>query len=86
MSRICIMSSSSSKKPLTEYGIQYDISANLAHINKQLLDKPKSAVKMNSSTRELFRKTTEVEQECRLQPTLFNIFLEWIMSDALEEP
>ena len=44
-----------------------------------------SAVQMNGSIGEWFRTTVGVRQGCLLSPTLFNIFLKWIMSDALEE-
>ena len=40
---------------------------------------------MNGSIEEWFRTTVGVRQGCLLSPTLFNIFLERIMSDALEE-
>ena len=48
-------------------------------------DKTTSAVQMNGSIGEWFRTTVGVKQRCPLSPTLFNIFLERIMSDALEE-
>ena len=86
------MSSSISKKPLTEYGMQpygppwgSTISANLVRTIEQLYDKATSAVQMNGSIGEWFRTTVGVRQGCLLSPTLFNIFLEQIMSDALEE-
>ena len=44
-----------------------------------------SAVKMNSSIGEWFGTTVGVRQGCLLSPILFSIFLERIMSDALEE-
>ena len=44
-----------------------------------------SAVQMNGRIGEWLRKTVGVRQGCLLSPTLFNIFLNWIMSDALEE-
>ena len=34
---------------------------------------------------EWFRTTAEVRQECLLSPTLFNVFLERFMTDALED-
>ena len=40
---------------------------------------------MNGSTREWFSIKVDVRQGCLLSPKLFNIFLEWILSDALEE-
>ena len=88
------MSSLISKKPLTEYGMQPygppcgstrpGISANLVRTIEQLYDKATS-VEMNGSIGEWFRTTVGVRQGCLLSPTLFNIFLERIMSDALEE-
>ena len=64
---------------------KYNISANLVHTIEQLYDKATSAVQMNGSIGEWFRKTVGVRQRYLLSPTLFNIFLKWIMSDALEE-
>ena len=64
---------------------KYNISANLVRTIDQLYDKATSAVQMNGSIGEWFRTTVGVRQGCLLSPTLFNIFLEWIMSDAVEE-
>ena len=64
---------------------KYNISANLVHNIEQLRDKATSAVQMNGSIGEWFRTTVVVRQGCLLSPTLFNIYLERVMSDALEE-
>ena len=64
---------------------KYNISANLVRTIEQLYDKATSAVQMNDSIGEWFRTTVGGRQGCLLSPTLFNIFLEQIMSDALEE-
>ena len=63
---------------------KYNISANLVRTIEQLYDKATSAVQMNGSIGEWFRTTVGVRQGCLLSPAL-NIFLERIMSDALEE-
>ena len=63
---------------------KYNISANLVRTIEQLYDKATSAVQMNGSIGEWFRTTVRVRQGCLLSPTLFNIFLERIMSDALD--
>ena len=64
---------------------KYNISANLVRTIEQLYDKATSAVQVNGSIGEWFRTTVGVRQGCLLSPTFFNIFLERIMSDALEE-
>ena len=64
---------------------KYNISANLVRTIEQLYDKATTAVQMNGSIGEWFRTTVGVRQGCLLSSTLFNIFLERIMSDALEK-
>ena len=64
---------------------KYNIIANLVHTTEQLYEKATSAVQMNGSIGEWIRTTVGVRQGCLLSSTLFNIFLERIMSDALEE-
>ena len=54
---------------------QYNISTNLIRVIKNLYDKATCAVLFNSG----------IGQGCLLSPTLFNIFLERIMTDALED-
>ena len=62
-----------------------NINANLVCTIEQLYDKAISAVQINSRTGEWFRPTVGVRQGWLLSLTLFNIFLEQIMTDAQEE-
>ena len=64
---------------------KYNTRTNLVRTIEQLYDKATSAVQMNGSKGEWIRATVGVKQGCLLSPTLFNIFLERIISDALEE-
>ena len=48
-------------------------------------NKATNAVLFNGSIGDWFRTTVGVQQGCLLSPTLFNIFLERIMTDALED-
>ena len=64
---------------------EVQISTNLIQIIKNLYNKATSAVLFNGSIGDWFRTTVGVRQECLLSPTLFNIFLERIMTDALED-
>ena len=50
----------------------------------KIFDKAQSAVLFNGSAGEWFRTTVGVRQGCLLSPTLFNIFLERIMCQALD--
>ena len=61
------------------------ISTNLIQVIKNLNNKASSAVLFNSRIGDWFRTTVGVRQGCLLSPTLFNIFLERIMTDALED-
>ena len=63
---------------------KYKISTNLIQVIKNLYNKATSAVLFNSSIEDWFRTTVGVRQGCLLSPTLFNKFLERIMTDALE--
>ena len=64
---------------------KYNISTNLIQVIKNLYNKAISAVLFNSSIGDWFRTTVGVRQGCLLSPTLFNIFLERIMTDALKD-
>ena len=63
---------------------KYNIGANLITIIKSLYEKATSAVLYNGNTGDWFCTTVGVRQGCLLSPTLFNVFLERIMADALE--
>ena len=62
---------------------KYNIGTNLIRVIKNLYKKATSAVLFNSSIGDWF--PTTVRQGCLLSPTLFNIFLERIMTDALKD-
>ena len=64
---------------------KYNISTNLIRVIKNLYDKATSAVLFNNSLGDWFRTTAGVRQRCLLSLALFNIFLERIMTDALED-
>ena len=63
----------------------YGINANLINAIQNLNNKATSAVCFNGSTGGWFRSTVGVRLGCLLSPTLFNIFLERIVADALED-
>ena len=64
---------------------KYNISTNLIQVIKNLYNKATCAILFNSSNGDWFRTTVGVRQGCLLSSTLFNIFLERIMTDALED-
>ena len=59
---------------------KYNISTNLIRVIKNLCNKATSAVLFNSSIGDWFQTTVGVRQGSLLSPTLFNIFLERIMT------
>ena len=65
--------------------MKYKISTNLIRVIKNLYDKATSAVLFNISIGDWFRTTVGVRQGCLLSPTLFNIFLERITTNAIED-
>ena len=64
---------------------KYNINASIIRAIENLYDKAQNAVLFNGSTGEWFRTTVGVRQGCLLSPTLFNIFLERIMCEALDD-
>ena len=63
----------------------YNINANLIKVIESLYSKATSVVYYNGSAGEWLRTTVGVRQGCLLSPTLFNIFLGRIMTDAFED-
>ena len=64
---------------------KYNISTNPIQVIKNLYNNATNAVLFNGSIGDWFRTSVGVRQGCLLSPTLFNIFLERIMTDALED-
>ena len=64
---------------------KYNINARIIRAIENLYDKAQSAVLFNGNTIEWFRTTVGVRQGCLLSPTLFNIFLQRIMCEALDD-
>ena len=64
---------------------KYNISTNLIQVIKNLYNKATSAVQFNGIIGDWFRTTVGVRQGCLLSPTFFNIFLERVMTDTLED-
>ena len=63
----------------------YNINDNLIRAIECLYDKATSAVYYDNNIGEWFQTTIGVRLVCLLSPTLFDIFLERIMDDALED-
>ena len=64
---------------------KYKIKSSIIRAIENLYDKAQIAVLFDGSTGEWFRTTVGVRQGCLLSPTLFNIFLERIMCEALDD-
>ena len=64
---------------------KYNISTNLIQVIKNLYNKATSTILFNSSIGDWFRTTAGVRKGCLFSPTVFNIFLERIMTDAVED-
>ena len=61
----------------------FNIDEHLISIIENLYKKASSAVIVNDTRGDLFRTSIGVRQVCLLSPTLFNIFLEKIMQNTL---
>ena len=62
----------------------YNINASIIRAIENLYDKAQNEILFNGSTGEWFRTTVGVRLGCLLSPTLFNIFLDRIMCEALD--
>ena len=64
---------------------KYNISANLIRVIKHLYEKDTVAVLLNGNIGDWFRTTVGVQQGCLLSSAFFNVYLERMMTDALED-
>ena len=64
---------------------KYNINKNLIALIEELYSNATSSVYLDGDIGEWFRTTVGVRQGCLLSPTLFNVFLERIMADALDD-
>ena len=64
---------------------KYNIGQKLINTIKQLYAKASSAVLVQGTVSDWFHTSVRVHQDCLLSLTLFNILLERIVTDALEE-
>ena len=64
---------------------KFNIDQNLIALIQELYSQATSSVYLDGDIGEWFRTTVGVRQGCLLSPTLFNIFLERIMTDALND-
>ena len=64
---------------------QFNIEEGLVQIIQALYKNAESAVILNNQIGDFFHTTIGVRQGCLLSPTLFNIFLEQIMTDTLHD-
>ena len=64
---------------------KYNINASIIRAIENLYDKAQSVVLFNGNTGEWFKTTVGVRQGCLLSPALFNIFLERIICEALDD-
>ena len=64
---------------------KYNINASIIRASENLYDNAQSAALFNSSKGEWFRTTVGIRQGSLLSPTLFNIFLQRIMCEALDD-
>ena len=69
---------------MKRFNIDLKLIESMKLYNKDLYNYIESAVYFDGKIGEWFRKTTGVRQGCLLSPTLFNILLEQIMNDALD--
>ena len=65
---------------------KYKISGNLIRVVKHFFGKAASAVLFSGSIGDWSRTTAGVRRGCLFSPTHFNIFLERITTDLLEDP
>ena len=67
------------------YSRAYNVEEGLVQVIQTLYENSSSAVLLNNQQGEFFQTTVGVRQGCLLSPVLFNIFLEKIMQETLQD-